>query len=210
MLIKTAWAYSSSFDSHFITLTQLQQKVKLHNDNSIFVSIILISLLYNAIALENINNNKSTHVRKYSVPKPSMSITYFFGHSGEHLKFTTFFANIIFNTVIKTNFFNFIVIAFFLHIWWWRNSGQGGSKRQSDENSEDQVMSMKTCEITALWLRWTWRTHLATNGIIPRVHGNIKRAPRWKTKITIDTTVATAVKNFLENYAGRNANRITQ
>ena len=41
--------------------------------------------------------------------------------------------------------------------------------------------------------------------------------PRWKTKITIDITVATAVKNFLENYAeihglpspGRNVNRIT-
>ena len=45
------------------------------------------------------------------------------------------------------------------------------------------------------------RNHLETNGIIPRVHGNIKRMPRWKTKITIDITVATAVKNFLENYA---------
>jgi len=31
------------------------------------------------------------------------------------------------------------------------------------------------------------RNHLATNGIIPRIHGNIKRVPRWKTKITIDT-----------------------
>ena len=62
------------------------------------------------------------------------------------------------------------------------------------------------------------RNHLAMNGIIPRVHGNIKRMPRWKTKITIDITVATAVKNFLENYAeihglpspGRNVNRTTQ
>ena len=62
------------------------------------------------------------------------------------------------------------------------------------------------------------RNHLATNGVIPRVHGNIKRVPRWKTKITIDVSVATAVKNFLENYAeihglpspGRNINRITQ
>jgi len=62
------------------------------------------------------------------------------------------------------------------------------------------------------------RNHLATNGIIPRVHGNVKRVPRWKTKLTIDITVATAVKNFLENYAeihglpspGRNVNRITQ
>ena len=42
------------------------------------------------------------------------------------------------------------------------------------------------------------RNHLATNGIIPRVHGNVKRVPRWKTKITIDKNVATAVKNFLE------------
>ncbi|KAG9291285.1 hypothetical protein G9A89_021787 [Geosiphon pyriformis] len=62
------------------------------------------------------------------------------------------------------------------------------------------------------------RNHLATNGIIPRVHGNVKKVPRWKTKITIDITVATSVKNFLENYAeihglpspGRNVNRITQ
>jgi hypothetical protein len=62
------------------------------------------------------------------------------------------------------------------------------------------------------------RNHLATHGIIPRVHGNVKRVPRWKTKITIDITIATAVKNFLENYAeihglpspGRNVNRITQ
>src|SRR5437764_7454399 len=59
---------------------------------------------------------------------------------------------------------------------------------------------------------------VATNGIIPRVHGNVKKVPRWKTKIIIDTNVATAVKNFLENYAeihglpspGRNVNRITQ
>jgi hypothetical protein len=59
------------------------------------------------------------------------------------------------------------------------------------------------------------RNHLATNGIIPRIHGNTKRIPRWKT---IDITVASAVKIFLENYAeihglpspGRNVNRITQ
>ena len=62
------------------------------------------------------------------------------------------------------------------------------------------------------------RNYLATNGIIPRVYSNIKRMPRWKTKITIDITVATAVKIFLENYVeihglpnpGRNVNRITQ
>src|SRR6185295_4418733 len=45
------------------------------------------------------------------------------------------------------------------------------------------------------------RNHLATNGIIPRVHGNVKRVPRWKTNININITVATIVKNFLENYA---------
>jgi len=28
------------------------------------------------------------------------------------------------------------------------------------------------------------RNHLATNGIIPRIHGNVKKLPRWKTKIT--------------------------
>ena len=60
------------------------------------------------------------------------------------------------------------------------------------------------------------RNHLATNGIIPRVHGNVNRVRRWKTKATIDITVATAAKNFLENYAeihglpspGRNVNRL--
>ena len=45
------------------------------------------------------------------------------------------------------------------------------------------------------------RNHLATNGVIPRVHGNVKKVPRWRTKITIDITVAAAVKKFLENYA---------
>ena len=45
------------------------------------------------------------------------------------------------------------------------------------------------------------RNHLTTNGIIPRVHGNVKKVPRWKTKTTIDIVVATSVKNFLENYA---------
>src|SRR5437870_839188 len=62
------------------------------------------------------------------------------------------------------------------------------------------------------------RNHLATNDIVSRIHGNIKRMLRWKTKIAIDLTIATAVKNFLENYAeihglpspGRNVNRIIQ
>ena len=63
-----------------------------------------------------------------------------------------------------------------------------------------------------------FRNYLATNGIIPRVHGNVKKVSRCKTKITIDITVATAVKDFIENYAeihglpspDRNANRIIQ
>ena len=42
------------------------------------------------------------------------------------------------------------------------------------------------------------KTHLINNGLIFRLHGNIKRMPRWKT---IDIIVATAMKNFLENYA---------
>ena len=62
------------------------------------------------------------------------------------------------------------------------------------------------------------RNHLAINGIIPRIHGNVKRMPRWKTKLTIDKNIATAVKNFLENYTeayelpslGRNINHIFQ
>ena len=45
------------------------------------------------------------------------------------------------------------------------------------------------------------RNHLATNGIIPRVHGNIKQIPRWKIKITIDKNVATAVKDRQPNYS---------
>src|SRR5437016_6340007 len=40
------------------------------------------------------------------------------------------------------------------------------------------------------------RNHLAANGIMPRIHGNTKRVPQWKTKITIDITVATSVKIF--------------
>ena len=38
----------------------------------------------------------------------------------------------------------------------------------------------------------------ATNGIIPRVHSNVKRVPRWKTKISIDITVATAMKKSMD------------
>ncbi len=45
------------------------------------------------------------------------------------------------------------------------------------------------------------RNHLATNGIMLRLHGNVKKVLRWKSKITINITVATVVKNFLENYA---------
>ena len=45
------------------------------------------------------------------------------------------------------------------------------------------------------------RNHLIDNGLLPRVHGNIKRMPQWKTKMMIDKNVAEVVKNFLENYA---------
>ncbi|KAG9300144.1 hypothetical protein G9A89_010554 [Geosiphon pyriformis] len=79
------------------------------------------------------------------------------------------------------------------------------------------------CQKTYLNMLGIGHTHfetvrnLATNGIIPRVHGNVKRIPRWKTKIIIDIIVATAMKNFLENYAeihglpspGRNVNPVT-
>src|SRR6266480_4485796 len=44
------------------------------------------------------------------------------------------------------------------------------------------------------------RSHLINNGILPRIHGNIKRMPQWKTKMVIDKNVAEVVKNFLENY----------
>ena len=61
------------------------------------------------------------------------------------------------------------------------------------------------------------RNHLLKNGLLPRVHGNVKRMPRWKTRMVIDIGVATAVKNFLLNYAEvhglpspvRNVNRVT-
>ncbi len=62
------------------------------------------------------------------------------------------------------------------------------------------------------------RNHLINNGLLPRIHGNIKRMPQWKTKMVIDKNIAEVVKNFLENYAevhglpspGRSINRITQ
>src|SRR6266487_2266618 len=54
------------------------------------------------------------------------------------------------------------------------------------------------------------RNHLINNGLLPRVHGNIKRMPQWKTKMVIDKNVAEVVKNFLENYAEVHVNRITQ
>ena len=42
------------------------------------------------------------------------------------------------------------------------------------------------------------RNHLIDNGLLPRIHGNIKRMPQWKTKMVIDKNVAEVVKNFLE------------
>jgi len=51
------------------------------------------------------------------------------------------------------------------------------------------------------------RNHLINNGLLPRVHGNIKRMPQWKTKMVID-------KNVVEVHGlpspGRSINRITQ
>src|SRR6266536_3402394 len=44
------------------------------------------------------------------------------------------------------------------------------------------------------------RNHLINNGLLPRIHGNIKRMPQWKTKMVIDKNVAEVVKNFIENY----------
>ena len=60
------------------------------------------------------------------------------------------------------------------------------------------------------------RNHFINNGLISRIHGNVKRMPQWKTKIVINKNVAEAAKNFLENYAkihglpspGRNVSRI--
>src|SRR2546423_1585688 len=62
------------------------------------------------------------------------------------------------------------------------------------------------------------RNHLIKNSLVLKLHGNIKKMPQWKTKMVIDQNVATAVKNFLENYAKlhglpsseRSINRITQ
>jgi len=62
------------------------------------------------------------------------------------------------------------------------------------------------------------RNHLLNNGLLSRVHGNVKRMPQWKTKMVIDKDVAITVKNFLLNYAEvhglpspvRNVNRVTQ
>ena len=62
------------------------------------------------------------------------------------------------------------------------------------------------------------RNHLINNGLLLRIHGNIKRMPQWKTKMMIDKNVAEIVKNFLENVAEvhglpsseRSINRITQ
>ena len=34
------------------------------------------------------------------------------------------------------------------------------------------------------------RNHLISNGLLPRIHGNIKRMPQWKTKMMIDKNVA--------------------
>ena len=65
--------------------------------------------------------------------------------------------------------------------------------------SQYATLSENVSQYARNWLHFeNVRNHLAINGVIPRVHGNVKRVPRWKTKITIDITVAT---DFLENYA---------
>ena len=43
------------------------------------------------------------------------------------------------------------------------------------------------------------RNHLINSGLLPRIHGNIKRMLQWETKMVIDKNVAEIVKNFLEN-----------
>jgi len=99
-----------------------------------------------------------------------------------------------------------------------REAFQALSKSEQDIFLMAQLKAMDGGEISTSRRLENIRNHLAINGIIPRVHGNVKRMPQWKTKITIDKNVATAVKNFLENYAevhglpspGRNVNRITQ
>ena len=62
------------------------------------------------------------------------------------------------------------------------------------------------------------RDHLINNGLISRIHSNVKRMPQWKTKMIIDKNITKAVKNFLLNYAKiyglpspeRSINRIIQ
>ncbi len=61
------------------------------------------------------------------------------------------------------------------------------------------------------------RKYLIRNGLLFQIHGNIKKMPKWKTKMVINKDVATTVKNFLLNYTEvhrlsssiRNINHVT-
>src|SRR5947209_15185602 len=44
------------------------------------------------------------------------------------------------------------------------------------------------------------RNHLINNGLLARVHDNVKKIPQWKTKMVIDKGVVEIVKNFLEKF----------
>ncbi|KAG9289355.1 hypothetical protein G9A89_007916 [Geosiphon pyriformis] len=96
-----------------------------------------------------------------------------------------------------------------------REAFQALSRPEQDIFLMVQLKAMNGGEITA---SRRLKKKTPTNGIIPPIHGNVKKVPQWKTKITIDITVATTVKSILENYAeinglpspGRNVNRIIQ
>ena len=44
------------------------------------------------------------------------------------------------------------------------------------------------------------RNHLINNGLLARVHDNVKKIPQWKTKMVIDKGVVEIVNNFLEKF----------
>ena len=44
------------------------------------------------------------------------------------------------------------------------------------------------------------RNHLINNGLLPRIHGNIKRMPQWKTKMVIDKDVAEIVRKIMQKF----------
>ncbi len=44
------------------------------------------------------------------------------------------------------------------------------------------------------------KKYLVKNSLFSQVHSNIKRMPKWKTKIVINKDVTTIIKNFFLNY----------